>query len=226
MKVLIITTSVVEYEGILIFFEEDDVMPDPVFHYSKHGLNVDFINSGAGNFNLIYKLTQRLTEKEYDLVINAGICGTYNQKIQLGSVFRVRKDRFADSGAFDEDRFRDIFDLGLMNENDFPFQNKWLFENPGEYEKYFNDLKLITGLTVNQIPLSEKILKEIRGNTDPVIESMEGAGFFFVCRNENRHCLQIRSVSNYALERDKSKWKINLAIENLGMKLKQVLDEI
>jgi futalosine hydrolase len=226
MKVLIITTSVFEIQGILKFFGLEYKMCISSYRYSKPGCYVDFENTEAGNFNLIYRLTKLLSEKSYDLVINAGICGSYNKTMELGRVVRVEKDRFADFGAFEGSYFKDIFDMGLMKENDYPFQNKWLLEKPGMYDKVFTGLATVTGLTVNQIPISEFILNEITKEAEPLTESMEGAGFFFVCRSEKVNFIQIRSVSNYAGERDKSKWKLKLAIENLGISLKKAIDEI
>ncbi len=45
---------------------------------------------------------------------------------------------------------------------------------------------------------------------------MEGAAFHYACLQENIPFLQLRSISNYVEVRDKSKWKIQLAIKELN----------
>jgi futalosine hydrolase len=50
----------------------------------------------------------------------------------------------------------------------------------------------------------------------PQIESMEGAAFFYACRQLNVPCLQIRAVSNYVEKRNRDNWHIGLAIKNLN----------
>ena len=48
---------------------------------------------------------------------------------------------------------------------------------------------------------------------------MEGAALHYVCNSFNIPYLQIRSISNYIGERDKSKWEIKKAIENLNKEI-------
>jgi futalosine hydrolase len=45
---------------------------------------------------------------------------------------------------------------------------------------------------------------------------MEGAAFFYACRQFNIPCLQIRAVSNYVEKRNRDNWDIPLAIKNLN----------
>jgi len=55
---------------------------------------------------------------------------------------------------------------------------------------------------------------------------MEGAAFFYVCLQEKAPFIQIRSISNYVGEQDKSKWEISLAVKNLNNVLLDILAEL
>jgi futalosine hydrolase len=55
------------------------------------------------------------------------------------------------------------------------------------------------------------------------IESMEGAALHYVALLENIPFLQIRSLSNFAGERDKSKWEMNKAISCLNLELQRII---
>jgi len=54
---------------------------------------------------------------------------------------------------------------------------------------------------------------------NPAVESMEGAAFHYACLLEKIPFFQLRSISNYVEVRDKSKWKIPLAIQQLNENL-------
>ena len=52
---------------------------------------------------------------------------------------------------------------------------------------------------------------------------MEGAALHYVCLSEKIPFLQLRSVSNYVGERDKSKWALREAIMNLNIELQRLI---
>ena len=58
------------------------------------------------------------------------------------------------------------------------------------------------------------------------IETMEGAALHYVCLQENISFLQIRSVSNHVGERDKTKWKMKQAIEDLNKHLAKLINRL
>ncbi len=74
-------------------------------------------------------------------------------------------------------------------------------------------------VTVNEITTSSKRVHELIEKYGPVLESMEGAAFHYVCLQEDIPFVQLRAVSNFIGERDKSKWLIKEAIENLNREL-------
>ena len=55
---------------------------------------------------------------------------------------------------------------------------------------------------------------------------MEGAALHYICLQEEIPFVQIRTVSNYVGERDKTKWKIKEAFENLNDELLKLIDQL
>jgi futalosine hydrolase len=55
---------------------------------------------------------------------------------------------------------------------------------------------------------------------------MEGAAFMFACDQERIPYLQVRAVSNLVEKRNRDRWNIPLAIENLNKKIIEFLDSI
>ena len=86
--------------------------------------------------------------------------------------------------------------------------------------------KQVKAITVNEITTDTKRIAWYQQNVSPVVESMEGAAFHYVCLKENIPFLQLRSISNYIGERDKAKWNLKEAITNLNEKLILLLNEL
>ena len=66
----------------------------------------------------------------------------------------------------------------------------------------------------------------IRKKYHPLLESMEGAAFHYVCLMKNIPFIQLRSASNYVGERDKSKWKMNEAIVNVNKVVYDLINKL
>ena len=55
---------------------------------------------------------------------------------------------------------------------------------------------------------------------------MEGAAVFKVCNFFNTPCIQLRSISNYVEKRNKKKWNIPLAIQNLNFEVERIISRL
>ncbi|MBI9054431.1 MAG: futalosine hydrolase [Bacteroidales bacterium] len=185
-------------------------------------LDIDFLITGIGLVFTSYLLTRKLSEKEYDLVINAGIAGSFNQNLNIGNVVFVQSDQFADLGIEDKDDFHTIFEKGFASKDQFPFQNATLV-NP--YEFSF-DLRMASAISVNMTHGNQSSIDLFKNKFNADVETMEGAAFFYVCLQEGVRFMQIRSVSNYVEERNTANWNIPLAIKNLNKKLLEIIDVI
>ena len=185
---------------------------------------VEILICGVGIPATVYHLTKKLLQERYDVVIQAGIAGSFSKKIKNGEVVAVEQDAFADIGAEENKRFKTIFQMGLGDENQFPFRNGWLI-NASEIVSA-SQLKKVKAITVNKITGRKKEIKYLKKMFKPGIESMEGAAFHFVCLQQNIPFLQLRSISNKAGERDKAKWNIKDAVKNLNAELIQFVDSI
>ena len=88
--------------------------------------NIDILITGVGVPATIYHLQKRLQQIDYDLVIQAGIAGSFDDSIQPGQTVLVQQDCFGDLGTEEKENFKSIFEAGLADENEFPFESGWL----------------------------------------------------------------------------------------------------
>lgn len=184
----------------------------------------DVLISGVGLPSAMYHLQKRMQQIDYDLIIQAGIAGSFNRGIELGQTLWVKQDSFGDLGTEEKEIFSPVFDSGLADKNEFPFTNGWLLNESEVTKKIeFNAAKAVT---VNKVTDSRLQEQQIISHFDPDIESMEGAALHYVCLQENIPFLQLRTVSNYVGERDKTKWKMKEAIMNLNTELIKLINEL
>ena len=175
---------------------------------------VEALITGVGVPATMYHLQKKLQQTTYDLVIQAGIAGTFHQDIELGEVVLVKQDTFADIGMEEQKNFKTIFDAGFADKDAFPFSNGWLINSSNHF--HLSSLRKAKAITVNKVSDSMLQKQQTIHHFSPAIESMEGAALHYVCLQENISFIQIRSVSNAVGERDKSRWKIKEAIEHLN----------
>jgi len=220
MRILFVGATCFELYQFFENLKESPNNKGPVFHYSWHNLDIDLIITGLGTTFTAYFLTKALSLCNYDLVINAGIAGSYRDEISIGTVVNVKTEQFCDLGIEESDSIKTIFDTGFIDPDDFPFHSGKLM-NPHWYENL--ELPAVNGVTSNISHGSITSIARIKKEFDPDIESMEGAAVFYVCLSEKVPFLEIRAISNYVDIRDIEKWDIPTATENLTNEIFNIL---
>lgn len=205
MNVLIVAATKLEIEPLI-----------------KHNLAVDVLITGVGVPAAIYHLQKKILSKKYQLVIQAGIAGSFTNKLALGEVVIVERDCFADIGINEKKQFSSIFDTNWADKNLFPYQDGWLVNTTINKENV--PASLVNGVTINMVSDCVNQKKMLKEKYNAQIESMEGAALHYVCLQEEVAFLQLRSISNNVGERDKTKWAMKDAINNLNEALVKFLN--
>jgi futalosine hydrolase len=112
-----------------------------------------------------------------------------------------------------------------MDPDEAPFRSGKLLNNTTPKGSVLRKLDRVRGITSNTIHGHPETIRKIREQFHPDVESMEGAAFFYACLLSGVPFHQIRSISNFVEERDKSKWDIPLALANLNNKMFDILKE-
>ncbi len=188
-------------------------------------MKVSFHQSGVGMLASAVSLTKIIIEEKPDLVIQIGIAGTFDENIGLGKVVCIKEESVGDLGVQEDGKWKDIFDLKLEKSNYHPYEKRKL---PNQWLKDYNLLKLdeVAAITINEITTSEERKQLLLKKYEAVMESMEGAALHYVCRQLNVPFIQMRAVSNYIGERDKLKWEMKTAIDNINLILLKYLDKL
>jgi futalosine hydrolase len=182
---------------------------------------VDILITGVGIASSLYHLQKRLHQIDYDMVIQAGIAGSFNNVVNLGEAVLIKQDCFGDIGIEEKNNFNTIFKAGFADANEFPFEDGWLV-NKNEWLNKIS-LPLVKAITVNKVSDSIVQKQAFISTYNAEVESMEGAALHYVCLQENIPFIQLRSISNEVGERDKSKWKIKESVHNLNASLLTII---
>lgn len=228
MKILIVAATAFEIrpitEKLILVGKPSEFLSS--YLYQK--MQVDVLIPGVGIMLTAWHLGMLLPGATYDFAINAGIAGAYERSLKVGKVVNVTEECITEFGAEDGENFLSVFDLGLMDPDQFPYQNGRLINPATLKSKTMKALPRVSGSTVNTIHerRSSSHRTAILAGNHYDVESMEGAAFIHGCLFMKLPCAQIRSISNYVEERDKSRWNIKLALENLNKTLLLILQDL
>jgi futalosine hydrolase len=212
MKILFVSATCFELYQFFENLQQEKGNKGPIFHYKWYDIEIDLIVTGLGMTFTTYFLTRALSLNKYDLVINAGIAGSFRDEISIGTVVNVKTEQFCEFGIEEPDRIKTVFEAGFVDPNEFPFTDGKLV-NPHQFDGI--DLPVVSGVTGNISHGDPKTIDKIKREFDPDIESMEVAAVFYVCLFEKIPFLEIRAISNYVELRDTEKWDIPGTLENL-----------
>ncbi len=184
----------------------------------------EILITGVGAPIAMYQITKKLVQKKYDMVVQIGIGGSFNRSLNLGDAVVIEKDCFADLGVWERSQMSNLFDLQLAQKNCFPFNEGWLINT--HVQSIPIALNLQSAITVNLINEDPVYHQHLKEKYNAGLESMEGAALHYACLLEEIPFIQIRGISNWVGERDKSKWKIKEAIQSSNDLLEKILNTI
>lgn len=224
MNVLLVSATPFEIAPTLAFLEKT-FEPAKEGGFIKNGVSVSALITGVGSALTCWHLGRQLAARKPDWIIHGGIAGALDPVLALGDVVQVMSEQFADLGVEEADgRFTDLFELGLVEPNGFPYINGVLY-NPAARDAAF--LPSVKGITVNKVHGSARSIDAVRQKYPQAqMESMEGAAVFFSCLSCEIPFAAIRSISNYVEPRNREAWEIALAIDNLNKVLIDMLESL
>ena len=221
MKIALLSPTVFEISKSLKHLEAEFEFKDGIF--TKDDLSIKVQVSGVGMVNTSLRASRIIQEYQPDLCILIGVAGTFKEELEIGTVVHVVEEMYGDLGVEDaEGNFISIFELGLAEADQFPFKNKRLINE----SKDFAFLKKVRSISLNTSSGFAPNIEKLKNRFNVDIENMEGAAFFQTCMEYKVPFLEIRSISNKVESRNKEKWNLPLAIENLNNILLEMIQSI
>ena len=178
--------------------------------------------TGVGMVATAAHCSRTLARTHFDVALNVGVCGSFDESLAPGAVVHVVSDRIAELGAEDGDTFLSIDALHLLGSGD----RAEISNSSPPASRTLDGLAQVRGITVNTVHGRESSIAEAVRRFRPQVESMEGAAFMYACTLEGVRFAQIRAVSNIVERRNRQAWKLPEAIAAAATAALSVLEEV
>jgi len=220
MRVLIVFAT--SYEAEILDKIEGMIPGEEGYRFCN--IIISKLVTGVGGISTAWAMKQWLCNNPSPgLAINAGIAGSFSDKILKGDVVMPVSDCFADLGIEAGDRILTLDEAGLMDPDKYPFEAGFIHSRNKFVDTIENNLPKVKGITVNTCSGSAATIERLKIRFNPDIETMEGATFFYICARERIPFMSVRAISNKVEPRNKDSWDIPLALKNLTIKMKELL---
>src|ERR1044072_3627851 len=121
MRILVVTATEAEVAPLAASLDPVPGRSSRLKSYTHERHAVDILITGVGMVATATWCSGVFARERYDLVLNAGVCGSFRPALPPGSVVHVTTDHIADFGAEDGDAFLTVQELQLLPADEFPW---------------------------------------------------------------------------------------------------------
>jgi len=226
VRVLVVAATSAEVSPLVAGFRQTEQRGPRVTRYQASRHEIDLLVTGVGMVATAVWCARVLARDSYDLALNLGVCGSFNDSIEPGAVVHVVTDRISELGAEDGGAFLTIQQLGLLGDNESPFESGRLVNASPPANPVLGELRAVDGITVNTAHGDEASIAAVTRRFGPDVESMEGAAFMYACLVQGLPFAQVRAVSNRVERRNRSAWKLAESVANLTETAGRLLEHV
>ena len=226
MKILIVSATYLEIEPLLLQFQFVEDVNQKLRRYTYKNHQIDVLIPGVGMTCTAYWMGKTLATKLYDVAINLGLAGSFDDDLEIGTVVHITSDQISELGAEDGESFLSLVDMDLIMDEDFTLMKGEMINSISIENPLLDSLAKVKAITVNTTHGDEESIAKVKSIFNPQVESMEGASFFYACLLEGITCAQIRSISNKVEKRNKDNWNIPLTVKNLCRTTLQIINTL
>ncbi len=187
----------------------------------------NFLTTNVGMVESAISLARLFAEREVEGLILFGVGGAYsNTGVDILDICLAEKEYFGDLGVAMGNEVEYFTDDALKNKRIFNLRNNLLDKVENKLNVLKIPYKIGNFVTVNSCSGTLQRGNFLRDKFGAICENMEGAAVARICELYRVPMIELRCVSNMVEDRDKSKWKLNEAIDKGTRVLKKLLPEV
>ena len=160
MKILLVVATRTEINPLLKKVNSPIKSERGIINCTLNSLEIDILITGIGILHSTYYLTRQLTANSYDLVVNAGIAGSYETDLGIGSVIHVTEEVIGDIGIEEDGQFYDLLEKGLLDKDKFPLKDGILVNPSPPDISNLNSLSRVRGMTTEILHTDPEIIQQ------------------------------------------------------------------
>lgn len=215
MKILLCAAFTEEIMITLDYLEEN-WEKESFFEYSKDGVHIFTLITGAGSLNAGFALSRHNEIKEIKYLINPGIGAALSRTLDLSRVYIIESDGFGDIGLEESDgTFQDQHDLNWVKKDSFPYNKSRITP-----KKFINPtfLPKCTGLTLNKIPGTLHNIEYLERKYHYDMITLDAGAIMYACRMFDMESISYRVATRYVEPWQKETGDIEKALVQLNMR--------
>ncbi|MBH0171262.1 futalosine hydrolase [Fictibacillus sp. 18YEL24] len=181
-----------------------------------HTSAIDVVLAGVGPISAGVQTTKALLTNDYDLVINMGIAGGFQDKAAVGTLVIADEMISGDLGAESPEGFITLDELGFGASTRIKADSELVMHCLTSLKLAGVAVQLGNILTLSTVTGTSETTKSLQDREpDAVAEAMEGYGVALAAQEFGKPVLEIRSISNPIGPRDRSAWRMKEAFDTL-----------
>ncbi len=208
-RVLLLTPTRMEMQGMGLSLQN-------IGQHTGHGFEIAVC--GFGPVSTAVFLAQRLCRSSYDMIVLMGLAGAYaGTKARVGDLCVVESEVYADLGRCIGNAIEPIETTEEAMPLRFDLRSSWHSSLRGCIDDVVAETgaKMVDMATVCCVSCNQERAMSIAMRWSVAAENMEGAAAAQVCAGYGIPLLEVRAVSNWASDCDKSHWRIQPALDQL-----------
>lgn len=186
----------------------------------------DLLEVGVGKLAAAIGLAEALAQTRPDAVLSFGLAGAYPLRhlrsglaeLDLLEPCVVTHEWLADEGVERPEGFVDLAAMGLGEIG--PWQTDTVL---CDRLVALLDCKRVIGATVSTISGVDRLSHGYAQRTGAQVETLEGAALAAVCRRSGVRFAELRVISNFTGDRDRSGWDLEGSLAQLATVMDRVL---
>ncbi|MGA7827609.1 MAG: futalosine hydrolase [Geobacteraceae bacterium] len=208
-------------------------LPWDIFVAEVASTNIIFSISGIGTSNAAAATALMAHLYMPDLLITTGCAGAYpGCGLAIGDIVLATSEVFADEGVLIPEGWRSLEQIGipLLDRNGRRFFNEipltaQVTSAAEEVAEQLGIAAPATGRFLTVATCSGTMARgtELQERFNGICENMEGAAVALTAARYGIACMELRGISNYVEDRDRTRWDINLAVANSQRFLEQFI---
>jgi len=215
MKLLLISSTTEEIASTIEFLEAHWEKKS-FWEYTYNGHSITTLITGIGSMFASFAMARFPNISEYDYIINPGISAAHSRIIDLGRVYLINEEGFADIGLEEADgSFSDMHDLQWIDANKSPF-----LKGKIKPKKIHNPTFLPTcsSMTVNKIPGMYDNIEHFQHKYHVDMLSLDGGAIMYTCIMLDLELIQFAVASRYVEPWQKETGDVEFALNQLNMR--------
>lgn len=186
-------------------------------HILTEGQNFELLITGIGPVAAAISLFRRLVRGDIDCVLNFGVGGAYLQQNgapqpELLDLCLATREMYGDLGVCMSSEIL-YFENKMTGPLEFSLDKKLLEIAQASLVDQQANVHRGNFVTVSSASGTKKRGEFLHNHWNGLCENMEGASIAQVCAEFKVPLVEVRAISNYVVDRDRSSWKLNEASE-------------